>query len=175
MEAQLTQINPSLLPRLPLLGAVLNLQIPDNELTSSFDAKLRKESLELLLVDCLRKRAVGDAIASGIGRLSLARSALPRSAGSVGRAIAALPVIDRPGLPAASTGQAAGSAGSTVVLLHRDSLNRSTRRGDRTTGCVQAWPDLWRGSQGPQSADRKDQPAGGRKSILYRGVTELSA
>jgi Predicted ATPase len=57
LEAQLTQIDPSLLPRLPLLGAVLNLQIPDNELTSSFDAKLRKESLESLLVDCLRKQA----------------------------------------------------------------------------------------------------------------------
>jgi adenylate cyclase len=57
LEAQLIQIDPSLLPRLPLFGAVLNLQIPDNELTSSFDAKLRKESLESLLVDCLRKQA----------------------------------------------------------------------------------------------------------------------
>ena len=57
LEEQLTQINPALLPRLPLLGAILNLPIPDNELTSSFDAKLRKESLESLLVDCLRKQA----------------------------------------------------------------------------------------------------------------------
>jgi class 3 adenylate cyclase/tetratricopeptide (TPR) repeat protein len=57
VAGQLSQIDPSLLPRLPLLGAVLNLQIPDNELTGSFDAKLRKESLESLLIDCLRKRA----------------------------------------------------------------------------------------------------------------------
>ncbi len=57
LERQLSQIDPSLLPRLPLLGAVLNLQIPDNELTGSFNAKLRKESLESLLVDCLNKRA----------------------------------------------------------------------------------------------------------------------
>ena len=56
LERQLSKIAPSLLPRLPLLGAVLNLQIPDNELTGSFDAKLRKESLESLLIDCLRKR-----------------------------------------------------------------------------------------------------------------------
>ena len=56
LERQLSEIDPGLLPRLPLLGAVLNLQIPDNDLTSSFDAKLRKESLESLLVDCLRKR-----------------------------------------------------------------------------------------------------------------------
>ena len=57
LERQLSEIDPGLLPRLPLLGAVLNLQIPDNELTLSFDAKLRKESLESLLVDCVRKRA----------------------------------------------------------------------------------------------------------------------
>src|SRR4026208_961509 len=57
LERQLSEIDPLLLPRLPLLGAGLNLPIPDNELTASFDAKLRKESLESLLVDCLRKRA----------------------------------------------------------------------------------------------------------------------
>ena len=57
LEEQLAEIDPALLPRLPLVGAVLNLQIPDNELTASFDAKLRKTSLESLLVDCLRKRA----------------------------------------------------------------------------------------------------------------------
>ncbi|HJR82237.1 MAG TPA: tetratricopeptide repeat protein [Anaerolineales bacterium] len=57
LERQLSEIDPTLLLRLPLLGAVLNLQIPDNELTRSFDAKLRKESLESLLVDSLRKRA----------------------------------------------------------------------------------------------------------------------
>ena len=56
LEQKLSEIDPGLLPRLPLLGAVLNLQIPDNELTGSFDAKLRKESLESLLVDCVRHR-----------------------------------------------------------------------------------------------------------------------
>ena len=57
LEEQLSGLDPALLHRLPLLGAVLNFQIPDNELTRSFDAKLRKESLESLLVDCLRIRA----------------------------------------------------------------------------------------------------------------------
>ncbi len=56
LEQQLAQIDPTLMPRLPLLGAVLNLQIPDNELTGTFNAKLRKESLEALLADCLRKQ-----------------------------------------------------------------------------------------------------------------------
>ena len=54
---ELSRLDPTLLPRLPLLGAVLNLPIPDNELTSGFDAKLRKASLEALLVTCLLARA----------------------------------------------------------------------------------------------------------------------
>jgi len=57
LKTQLGWINPALVPRLPLLGGVLNLSIPDNDLTASFDAKLRKTSLEALLVDCLRARA----------------------------------------------------------------------------------------------------------------------
>lgn len=57
LETQLGSIDPMLVPRLPLLGAVLNLSIPDNDLTRSFDAKLRKTSLETLLVDYLRARA----------------------------------------------------------------------------------------------------------------------
>jgi predicted ATPase/class 3 adenylate cyclase len=57
LEKELARIDPGLVPRLPLLGAVLNLPIPDNELTRAFDAKLRKSSLESLLVDCLRARA----------------------------------------------------------------------------------------------------------------------
>lgn len=57
LKNALAEIDPSLLPRLPLLGAVINLQIPDNDLTRSFDAKLRKLSLESLLVDCIRFRA----------------------------------------------------------------------------------------------------------------------
>jgi predicted ATPase len=55
LESQLTRIDSTLLTRLPLLGAVLNLpQIPDNDLTRTLDGQLRKSSLESLLVDCLR-------------------------------------------------------------------------------------------------------------------------
>lgn len=54
LAAGLRKIDPGLLPRMPLLSAVLNLSIPDNDLTRSFDAKLRKSSLEALLVDCVR-------------------------------------------------------------------------------------------------------------------------
>ena len=57
VEMQLAAIDAGLVPRLPLLGAVLNLPIPDNDLTAGFDSKLRKSSLESLLVDCLRWRS----------------------------------------------------------------------------------------------------------------------
>ncbi|MGP1674676.1 MAG: ATP-binding protein, partial [Candidatus Limnocylindrales bacterium] len=41
----------------PLLEAVLGIDMPDNDLTSALDAKLRKASLEDLLTVCLRARA----------------------------------------------------------------------------------------------------------------------
>jgi adenylate cyclase len=57
LEAHLSKIDSSLLPRLPLLGALLNLTIPDNEITEHLDAKLRKGLLEALLIDCVRAAA----------------------------------------------------------------------------------------------------------------------
>lgn len=53
IEARLAAIDPSLVARLPLLGGLLGLPIPDNELTAAFDAKLRKASLEGLLAAVL--------------------------------------------------------------------------------------------------------------------------
>jgi class 3 adenylate cyclase/tetratricopeptide (TPR) repeat protein len=47
----------------PLLGSVLGIGIEDNDLTRTFDAKLRKTSLESLLVDLLRARAGKGALA----------------------------------------------------------------------------------------------------------------
>jgi adenylate cyclase len=57
IRTQLEGIQPGLAQRLPLLDAVFNFHIPDNELTQAFDAKLRKTSLESLLVTCLQTRA----------------------------------------------------------------------------------------------------------------------
>jgi len=54
ISSVLERIDSRLLPRLPLLGIVFNIPIPDSELTSSLDAKLRKSSLESLLLACLR-------------------------------------------------------------------------------------------------------------------------
>lgn len=57
LEKALAEVDVGLVPRLPLLGAVLGMALDDNDLTSSFDAKLRKTSLESLLLDYLSRRA----------------------------------------------------------------------------------------------------------------------
>ncbi len=56
-SAALRRIDPALERRAPLLSEVLGVSIPDNDLTSRFDAKLRKASLEDLLATCLLDRA----------------------------------------------------------------------------------------------------------------------
>jgi adenylate cyclase len=57
LPTRVARLDAALLPRLPLLGAALNLEIPDNDLTASLLPKLRKAALEAMLVDCLRARA----------------------------------------------------------------------------------------------------------------------
>ncbi|MBK8047508.1 MAG: tetratricopeptide repeat protein [Anaerolineales bacterium] len=57
LKAQVSSIAPGLLPRLPLLSIGLQLDIPDNDLTASLDAKTRKGALEGLLVEYLARIA----------------------------------------------------------------------------------------------------------------------
>ncbi len=57
LERYLGAIDPALVARAPLLSEIVGLSIPDSPLTRTFDAKLRKASLEDLLVSCLRARA----------------------------------------------------------------------------------------------------------------------
>jgi class 3 adenylate cyclase/tetratricopeptide (TPR) repeat protein len=57
IEQALTAADEALLPRLPLLGAVLGTRIEDNELTASLDPKRRKSALESLLMRYLTVRA----------------------------------------------------------------------------------------------------------------------
>ncbi|MEO8463624.1 MAG: AAA family ATPase, partial [Chloroflexota bacterium] len=62
VEAELAAIDPGYVARAPLLHDLLELPIPDNDLTRSFDPKLRKASLEDLLTGCLRARAATEPI-----------------------------------------------------------------------------------------------------------------
>ena len=57
LETYFVRINPLLSERAPLLGPVLGMVLPDNELTRSLDAKVRRASLEGLLIECVRDAA----------------------------------------------------------------------------------------------------------------------
>nr|MBA3530304.1 AAA family ATPase [Ardenticatenales bacterium] len=57
VERQLARLNPALLPRLPLIGSVLNLPLPDTPFTRTLSAAQRKQFREALLVDVLKARA----------------------------------------------------------------------------------------------------------------------
>jgi class 3 adenylate cyclase/tetratricopeptide (TPR) repeat protein len=54
LEAQIAGWNPDWLLRLPLLGDLLGLPIPDNATTATFDPRLRQEALFALVIDLLR-------------------------------------------------------------------------------------------------------------------------
>ena len=80
LHAELAAIDPALVARAPLLGVLVDLPLPDNELTAQFDAKLRKTSLEDLLAQCLRSASRRGAARPGAGGLPLAGRAFERSA-----------------------------------------------------------------------------------------------
>jgi len=58
VQAHVRDVAPDLVERIPLLNDVLNLGIPENELTASLDTHLRHESLVSLLLALLRAWAV---------------------------------------------------------------------------------------------------------------------
>ena len=60
LDARLAAVDEALPARAPLLGPLLNITIPDTDLTSTLDPKLRKASLEDLLTQCLQARAAAD-------------------------------------------------------------------------------------------------------------------
>ncbi len=93
LERRLRAIDPALVSRAPLLGEVVGLVIPDSDLTRSFDAKLRKTSLEDLLATCLRARAAEAPFVAVLEDChwidELSRDLL----GTLARAAVALPVL----------------------------------------------------------------------------------
>jgi class 3 adenylate cyclase/tetratricopeptide (TPR) repeat protein len=54
VQAAVAAVAPELTPRVPLLGPLVGADFPDSDLTRTFDAKLRKASLESLVSDLLR-------------------------------------------------------------------------------------------------------------------------
>lgn len=54
LEALVSNVDPALHPRLPLLGDILGLPIPESDLTRSFDARLRQASTQALVLRLLQ-------------------------------------------------------------------------------------------------------------------------
>ena len=63
LTRRLRAVSGDLARRSPLLAPVIGIGMEDNDLTRTFDAKLRKTSLESLLVDLLHARAANGALA----------------------------------------------------------------------------------------------------------------
>jgi adenylate cyclase len=93
LRAQLEAIDPLLNGRLPLLAPLLNLPIPDNDLTRALDAKVRKASLEALLVSVLRARAATQPLLLVLEDVHWIDALSADLVVEIGRAIANLPVL----------------------------------------------------------------------------------
>ena len=93
LETHLHAADPALLPRLSLLGAVLNVSLPENDLTRSLDAKVRKSSLEGLLVDYLRARASKQPLLLVLEDCHWLDALSHDLVEEIGRAIAGMPVL----------------------------------------------------------------------------------
>ncbi len=57
LQARLRVLSPNLAVRAPLLGNILGISIPENEVTASMNPKLRKTALENLVVECFRTQS----------------------------------------------------------------------------------------------------------------------
>ncbi|MFN8497159.1 MAG: tetratricopeptide repeat protein [Anaerolineae bacterium] len=93
VEAEMLRLDPALAQRLPLLEAVLNVPIPDNDLTASLDARTRKAALEGLLVECLRARARTQPLLIVLEDCHWLDPLSTDLIGAIGRAIADSPVL----------------------------------------------------------------------------------
>jgi adenylate cyclase len=93
LDSVLAAVDPNLRSRLPLLGAVLGVALPDTSLTMSFDAKLRKTSLESMLVDLLEASAAAVPLAFVIDAAEHLDELSWDLLEAYGRALSRLPVL----------------------------------------------------------------------------------
>lgn len=120
LERTMRELNPALLPRLPLLGVALDLPIPDNELTASLDAPQRRKAREALLVDCftLLVRAQPSSLLFVLEDIHWADALSLELLTVVAPALAALPVLGIISYrPPEQTPTAASSEGEVVPAV----------------------------------------------------------
>ncbi len=93
VEAMVNDANPDWLPRLPLLGDLLGLPIPDNETTLTFDPKSRQEAIFALAVEMVQSWARSQPLLLLIEDAHWLDEASRGLALTLGRVIADTPVL----------------------------------------------------------------------------------
>lgn len=93
LHTTLAALAPAQLPRLPLLEPLLDLPLPETALTQGLEADLRKQSLEALLTECLRRRAEQEPLLIVFEDAHWLDPLSHDLLLAVGRAIPALPVL----------------------------------------------------------------------------------
>lgn len=93
LQAKLHAIDPIFVSRLPLLNVVLNLDLPENDLTRSLGARLRKILLQMLLVDCLRAEAGKSPILIVLDNCQWLDPLSQELLETIGKAIATSPIL----------------------------------------------------------------------------------
>lgn len=93
LKRKLEEVNPMFVARMPLLGNMLGLTIPDNELTRSMNAKLRKVSIEALLVEYIKFKAQENPLLLVLDDCHWIDDLSRDLVVEVGKSISALPVL----------------------------------------------------------------------------------
>ena len=159
----------------PCLGRSSTCQIPDNELTGSFDAKLRKESLESLLVDCLRKRARSMPLLLVLEDCHWLDPLSHDLLEVIGRAIVDLPVLIVIAYRPPQLNRLL--APRVSKFFHFTEIPLTDLPAEEIEQLVSFKLGQIYGEQAklPQALIEKISQPGRRQSILYRGVAQLSA
>ncbi|MDQ5979430.1 MAG: hypothetical protein QG602_2404, partial [Verrucomicrobiota bacterium] len=93
VEAALDEVGPGLRERAPLLAPLLNLALPDNDLTRGLDPKVRRASLEGLIVECIRVRARSGPVLFVLEEVHWIDESSRSLLAAVARAMVRLPVV----------------------------------------------------------------------------------
>ncbi len=103
LESAVQAVNPAWLLRLPLLGDLLGIAIPDNPTTAAFDARLRQDSLFALIIDLLRMHAAEQPLMLRLEDVHWIDEASAALATAICRVIANQPILvcltRRPAMP----------------------------------------------------------------------------
>ena len=178
--ARLTEVlgtaNPQRLQRLPLLGTLLGLAIPDTALTASFDARLRKTSLESLVVELFESSAATGPIALLIDSAENVDGLSQDLVEAVGRFVPRMPLLmllaQRPADVADDTDPAADLPLESLSRVHRMSLDELDEATSRELAINQVAARDTRPLPGP-ALDRVIALAGGNPFHLEELVNFL--